>query len=69
MEFAKYKSDILIKGNIFLSSIAETLIEQNLKLEVATEKEIKEKEEYQRFVGRLIYLSHTHPDITLQLLW
>ncbi|XP_038877628.1 uncharacterized mitochondrial protein AtMg00810-like [Benincasa hispida] len=73
MEFVRSLSDLKMAflstiGSIFYllnetsllgCKIAETPIEQNLKL-VAT----KEKEKYQRLVGRLIYLSHTRLDIT-----
>lgn len=70
MEFARTKSDILVNQRKYIldllketgllgCKIAKTLIEQNLKLEATTGKEIKEKEKYQRLAGRLIYLSHT----------
>ncbi|RVW39504.1 ABC transporter C family member 2 [Vitis vinifera] len=41
----------------------ETPIEPNLKLQSSKTEKIQQKEQYQRLVGRLIYLSHTHPDI------
>ena len=74
MEFARTKSGIFINQRKYILDllketgllgcrIVETPIEQNLKLEAATEEEVKEKGKYQRLVGRLIYLSHTRPDI------
>nr|XP_019707255.1 uncharacterized protein LOC109506070 [Elaeis guineensis] len=42
---------------------AATLIEQNHRL-MADGGTPVDRERYRRLVGRLIYLSHTHPDIT-----
>nr|KYP52584.1 hypothetical protein KK1_025538 [Cajanus cajan] len=42
---------------------ASTPLEPNLKLGNAEEDVAVDKEMYQRLVGRLIYLSHTRPDI------
>ncbi|RVW50024.1 Retrovirus-related Pol polyprotein from transposon RE1 [Vitis vinifera] len=42
---------------------AETPIEPNIKLLPSKDDEVKDKEQYQRLVRRLIYLSHTRPDI------
>ena len=74
MEFARSKSGILVNQRNYILDllkeigllgcrVAETPIEQNLKLDIAKEKEIKENEKYERLVGRLIYLSHTRPGI------
>ena len=41
----------------------ETPIELNVKLEVIRTERMGNKEQYQRLVGKLIYLSHTWPDI------
>ena len=41
----------------------ETPIEPNVKLEPAEPGEVFDRERFQRLVGRLIYLSHTRPDI------
>ncbi|RVX02203.1 hypothetical protein CK203_025476 [Vitis vinifera] len=43
--------------------VAETPIEPNLKLHTAKPKDVKNIEQYQRLVGRLIYLSPTRLDI------
>ena len=40
-----------------------TPIDPNLRLREAEKDAIVDKEMYQRLVGRLIYLSHTRPDI------
>ena len=42
---------------------ASTPIDPNIKLGSAEEDIAVDKEMYQRLVGRLIYLSHTRPDI------
>lgn len=80
MEFARSKSSIFVNQRKYILNllqetsllgckVSETSIEQNLKLEAAIKNKIKEREKYQRLVGRLIYLSHTHLDLLLQLVW
>ena len=75
MEFSKSKSGVLVNQRKYIlkllqetsllgCKVAKTLIEQNMKLEAATKNEIKEREKYQRLVGKLIYLSHRGPTIT-----
>lgn len=44
-------------------------LEPNLKLLSSKEEEILDKGRYQRLVGKLIYLSHTRPDIAFSLSW
>jgi hypothetical protein len=39
-------------------------VEINVKLGEDSESPLMDKGRYQRLVGRLIYLSYTHPDIT-----
>ncbi|MCQ7416388.1 Ty1/Copia family ribonuclease HI, partial [Salmonella enterica] len=58
-----YVLDLLEETGLLGCKAAETPFEPNLKLQVAKVEEIKDKERYQRLVGRLIYLSHTRPDI------
>lgn len=56
----KYIIDLL-KETCFLGCrIVETPIERNLKLQIAKDEEVKDKEKHQRLVGKLIYfVSHT----------
>ena len=55
--------DLLSKTGLLAYKVAETPIEHNLKLQLPKPEEVKNKEQFQRLVGRLIYLSHTRPDI------
>lgn len=59
----KYILDLLGESGLLGCKPAETPIEPNLKLQPASPEEMVDKESYQRLVGRLIYLSHTRPDI------
>ena len=43
---------------------AETPIVTNHKLQTTPEAELADKEKYKKLVGKLIYLSHTRPDIS-----
>ena len=54
--------DLLSKTGILGCKATKTPIEPNLKLQ-PTSLEVMDKEKYQRLVGRLIYLSHTRPNI------
>jgi hypothetical protein len=58
----KYILDLLRETGMYGSRPTATPIEQNHKLS-STEGKSVDRERYQRLVGRLIYLSHTHPDI------
>ena len=46
---------------------AETHIELNVKLQPTKAKNVKDRDRYQRLVGRLIYLSHTRPNIAFSV--
>uniref|UniRef100_A0A2N9I543 Retrovirus-related Pol polyprotein from transposon RE1 n=1 Tax=Fagus sylvatica TaxID=28930 RepID=A0A2N9I543_FAGSY len=74
MEFAKSKEGIFVNQRKYVLDLlgetgilgckpAETPMEPNTKLKLAQTKSVVNKEQYQRLVGRLIYLSHTRPDI------
>ena len=59
----KYILDLLSETGLLGCKATETPIELNLKLQPASPVEVIDKEKYQCLVGRLIYLSHTRPDI------
>ena len=59
----KYVLDLLGETGLLGCKAAETPIKPNLKLQAAKSKNVKSIEQYQRLVGRLIYLSHTRSDI------
>ncbi|XP_024029322.1 uncharacterized protein LOC112093936 [Morus notabilis] len=59
----KYVLDLLKAIGLLGCRVAETPIEPNVKLQAAKIEEVKNKEQYHRLVGRLIYLSHTRLDI------
>nr|KYP49028.1 hypothetical protein KK1_029231 [Cajanus cajan] len=58
----KYISDLLKETGKAACKPTSTPLEPNLKLGNAEDVAV-DKEMYQRLVGRLIYLSHTRPDI------
>ena len=60
----KYVLDLLKETGLMGCKAAENLsIESNLKLQPARVEEVIDRDQFQRLVRRLIYLSHTHPDI------
>ena len=59
----KYVLDLLDETSMLGCKPAETPIEPNVKLQPTKAKNVKDWDRYQRLVGRLIYLSHTRPDI------
>lgn len=74
MEFARSKKGIFISQKKYILDLlreiglleckgAKTPLEPNLKLQPTSPVEVIDKEKYQHLVGRLIYLSHTCPDI------
>ena len=62
-EQQKYITDLLKETSKTTCRPASTLVDPNIKLGSAEEDIAVDKEMYQRLVGRLIYLSHTRPDI------
>ncbi|CAL8996424.1 unnamed protein product, partial [Prunus brigantina] len=59
----KYVLDLLAETRLLGCKPADTPIEMNHKLCEGMDQEPTNKEQYQRLVGRLIYLAHTRPDI------
>ncbi|CAL8990138.1 unnamed protein product, partial [Prunus brigantina] len=59
----KYVLDLLAETGLLGCKPADTPIEMNHKLCEGMDQEPTNKEQYQRLVGRLIYLAHTRPDI------
>ncbi|KAK0581627.1 hypothetical protein LWI29_016112 [Acer saccharum] len=62
----KYVLDLLTETGMLASKPADTLMDQNHKLCECLDHPDQtpaNKERYQRLVGKLIYLSHTRPDI------
>ncbi|XP_038885878.1 uncharacterized mitochondrial protein AtMg00810-like [Benincasa hispida] len=60
----KYTLDLLKEIGKTGCKPADTPVEYNAKLGVINNKVPVSKERYQRLVGKLIYLSHTRPDIS-----
>ena len=59
----KYVIDLLTEMDMLDCKLAETLIKVNHGLLIDEDQVPTDKDKYQRLVGRLIYLSHTRPDI------
>lgn len=59
----KYVLDLLTENCMIDCKPVNTLMIVNQKLYMEEKAEPAEKERYQRMVGKLIYLSHTRPDI------
>jgi Reverse transcriptase (RNA-dependent DNA polymerase) len=59
----KYVLDLLTETGMLRYRPAVALIDQKFKLSAEAEEPV-DRERYQRLVGRLIYLSHTRPDIS-----
>ncbi|KAG8483501.1 hypothetical protein CXB51_023279 [Gossypium anomalum] len=70
----KYAQDLIKDTGLSKAKVALTPLEQNQKLTTAEfdevvqqhqdDKLLEDKAVYQRLIGRLIYLTHTRPDIT-----
>ncbi|KAK0590274.1 hypothetical protein LWI29_024799 [Acer saccharum] len=78
MEFARSKRGIFVSQRKYILDLlgeigmtgcraVETPIEPNLKLEAAKPESQVDREQYQRLVGKLIYLAHTRPDISFEV--
>jgi len=63
MNQRKYVLDLLKETGLLGCKSAETPMESNIKLLPAEAGNMVDKGRYQRLVGRLIYLTHTRPDI------
>lgn len=59
----KYVLDLLMEISMLGFKLAETPIKVNGKLGMKEDSLLVEKIRYERLVGKLIYLSHTCPDI------
>ncbi|KZV37836.1 hypothetical protein F511_10866 [Dorcoceras hygrometricum] len=60
----KYVLDLLKETGMSGCRPSDIPMDPNQKLNSATKGASVEKERYQRLVGKLMYLSHTRPDIT-----
>ncbi|KAL4037013.1 hypothetical protein IC575_000596 [Cucumis melo] len=60
----KYTFDLLTETGMLGCHLVDTPIEFNCKLGNSDDQVPVDKEQYQRLVGKLIYLSHTRPDIS-----
>ena len=59
----KYVLDFLTETGMLAYKLVETPIEMNHKLGKSVDQVSSDKGSYQQLVGKLIYLSHTRPDI------
>jgi Reverse transcriptase (RNA-dependent DNA polymerase) len=59
----KYILDLLVEVGMLNCKSVDMLVVQNLKLGEYPDQVPTNKERYQRLVGKLIYLSHTRPNI------
>jgi hypothetical protein len=59
----KYVLDLLTETGMLACKPADTPMEMNHKLRESENQTSADKGRYQRLVGKLIYLSHTRPDI------
>lgn len=60
----KYVLDLLAEVGMLDCKPAETLMVQNHGLQIKEGAKLANRRKYQRLVGKLIYLSHTRPDIS-----
>jgi hypothetical protein len=59
----KYILDLLKETRLHGCKVTDNPVEVNVKLGKVSESPLIDKGRYQRLVGKLIYLSHTRPDI------
>lgn len=60
----KYVLNLLKETGMFGCKPTETPMESNAKLGLKTDSKSVDRERYQGFIGKLIYLTHTRPDIS-----
>ena len=60
----KYILDLLAENGMLDCKPAENPIVANHRLQTVQDGKLADKEQYQKLVGKLIYLSHTRPDIS-----
>ena len=63
----KYILDLLKETGLLGCKVVETPIEANLKLDPTKAENVIDRERFQKLVGKLIYLSHTRPDIAFAM--
>ncbi|GKG30576.1 cysteine-rich receptor-like protein kinase 8, partial [Tanacetum coccineum] len=66
----KYTKELLKEGGVLNNKPYKLPMEPNLKLQADVGTPLQDPEVYRRFIGKLIYLTVTRPDIcyTVQLL-
>lgn len=67
MSQKKYILDLLFETGLLGCRPIETPMDPNIKLGKHEERAFVGKERYQRLVGKLIYLSHTRPNIAFTI--
>lgn len=60
----KHVLDLLKETEMLGSKIANTTMDSTIKLGSENNKKIVDRARYQRLVAKLIYLTHTRPDIS-----
>ncbi len=63
----KYVLDLLRETGLENCKPTETPLDANQKLELAKPEEVVDVGKFQRLIGKLIYLSHTRPDIAFSV--
>ncbi|POO01061.1 hypothetical protein TorRG33x02_032440 [Trema orientale] len=59
----KYVLDLLSETGLLGCRATETPIEPNLRLQSAKPDELTNRDQFKLLIGKIIYLSHTRPDI------